>query len=101
MGSVREHFNGGKTRGTLESLVASDQMFRTNPLAAYAYSWSLMFYLAERETSKLSRYMQLIASRKPFDPYTGAKRRQDFTRVFGNNLGMMEARVDRFIMSLR
>jgi hypothetical protein len=95
------NFSDNRNRGTLESLLASDRVFSIDPDAAYAYSWALMFYLSERETAKLARYVKLTATRPPNEEYSRAERLADFTRVFGPNLPMMEQRVYRYITSLK
>lgn len=97
----RVHFAGGQKRGTLASMVSSDRFFHADMDAAYAYAWALTFYLAERETAKLSRYIKLAAARPPFQDYSSPERLRDFTQVFGTNLAMLEVRVERFITSLK
>ena len=97
----RRNFSDNGNQGTLESLLVSDRMFSRDPDAAYAYSWALMFYLAERETAKCARYIKLTASRPPNKSYSRAERLADFTGVFGPNLRMMEQRVYRYIVALK
>lgn len=101
LGGYHRHFSDNRNAGALESLVTSDRLFTIDPDAAYACSWALMFYLAERETAKLARYIKLTALRPPNEGYSQAERLADFTRVFGPNLPMMERRLYRFIMSLQ
>jgi hypothetical protein len=100
LSAYRKHFSGEKKPGVLASLVSDDRMFKEDAQAAYAYSWALMFYLAERDLAKLSQYLKLTAARRPFEPYTAPARLADFTRVFGQNLRMLEAQVDRYVTSL-
>ena len=85
----------------LASIVASDDLFRVNPAAAYAEAWSLSFFLSETEPRKYVRYLKRTAARPPFQEYTAAERTADFTAVFGADWRMLEARFLRFIGSLR
>ena len=95
------HFAQGQSRGTLKSIVQSDRLFAVDPDAAYAYSWALLFYLAERETSKLSQYIKLTASRPSDQKYAQPERLRDFVRVFGPDLAMLEQRMHRYVLSLK
>jgi hypothetical protein len=84
----------------LASLVASDDVFRASPAAAYAEAWALTFFLAETEPRKYARYLALTAARPPFSSYTAAERTADFTAVFGSDWRMLEARLLRFMAGL-
>jgi hypothetical protein len=99
-GYVR-NFAQGQNRGTLKSIVESDRLFAVDPDAAYAYSWALLFYLAERETNKLSQYIKLTASRPPGQKYAPSNRLRDFVRIFGSDLTMLEQRMHRYVLSLK
>ena len=85
----------------LSLMVASDQWFRINPAAAYAEAWAMTYFLAETEPSKYMRYLQLTASRPPFQDYTAAERTADFTSVFGDDWRMIEARFLRFMAGVK
>lgn len=84
----------------LGELVAHDRIFSANPAEAYAYGWALTFYLAERHTSKLSRYLQLTADRPPYEPYSSSQRLEDFVRVFGTKLELFDTHFVQFMESL-
>jgi hypothetical protein len=85
----------------LASLVASDDLFRTNPAAAYAEAWAMTFFLVETEPAKYAQYLKQTASRPMFEKYTAAERTADFTAVFGADWRMLEARLLRFMAESR
>ena len=85
----------------LSLMVASDELFRVTPAAAYAEAWAMSFFLAETEPSKYMRYLKLTASRPPFQNYTAAERTADFTSVFGDDWRMLEARFLRFMAGVK
>ena len=77
--------------------VATGNLFRLNPYAAYAEAWAFTFFLVETEPQKYVRYLKRTASRPPFKDYTPAERTADFTAVFGDNWAMLEARFLRYM----
>jgi hypothetical protein len=84
----------------IATIVASDDLFRTNPDAAYAESWALTFYLSETMPAKYGVILRRTAARPGFEKYTSAQRIADFTAVFGTDWRMFEARFLRFIDEL-
>jgi hypothetical protein len=85
----------------LASIVGSDDLFRSNPAAAYAEAWALTFCLTETEPRKYAQYLKRTASRPPFRKYASAERTADFTAVFGDNWRMLEARLLRFMAGVK
>jgi len=85
----------------LQSIVASDQLFRASPGAAYAEAWALTFFLVETQPRKYSDYLARTAARPPFTDYTTDERVADFTTVFGDDWRMLEARFLRFMAGLK
>jgi hypothetical protein len=85
----------------IAQLVSSDRPFRKQPLAAYAEAWALSFFLCETMPKKYVEYLSKTASRPAFDDYTSHERLNDFTSVFGNDLAMLTARMERFIGGLK
>lgn len=86
---------------TIASIVASDDLFRSNTAEAYAEAWALSFCLSETEPRKYAEFLKRTASRPPFRNYTAAERTADFTAVFGNNWRMLEARLLRFMAGIK
>ena len=64
------------------------------------HAWALTFFLTEQEPRQLARYLQTLERREPFREYTQAARLQDFTRVFGSDLQMLDVRLKRFLDAL-
>ncbi|MEM9353002.1 MAG: DUF1570 domain-containing protein [Planctomycetota bacterium] len=89
---------GGKG---LAGLVASDNLFRSDPLGAYANAWALSFYLTETRPREYDRYLQKVAAREPFTRYPGRKRVSDFVSVFGSDFELLAAQMERFFEELQ
>ncbi len=85
----------------LASIVASDDLFRVNPAAAYAEAWAITFFLVETEPRKYVEYLKRTAARQPFQECTAAERTSDFTAVFGADWRMLEARFLRFMSGVK
>lgn len=68
-----------------EQLLIDDALFADpNQIAkAYAVSWAMMFYLAERQPQKLAELLEHTARRPPFQAYKRNQKRADFTRIAG------------------
>jgi hypothetical protein len=85
----------------LQEIVASDELFRTNPGAAYAEAWALSFFLEETAPSKYIAYLKRTAAKPPFHECTPAERIADFTAVFGTDWRMLDAQFLRFMAAVR
>lgn len=90
-----------RPRGSLAEFISSDRLFQTNPQAAYSQAWALTHYLIETQPAKYFRYLSLTASRPLGSDYNSPQRLSDFTSVFGENLGMLEANFLRYIEHLQ
>lgn len=86
--------------GMFGELVTSDRLFDTDPDAAYALAWALTFYLAEKQSREYVDYLNATGNRQDFTPYPGPNRIHDFTSRFGDNFGLLEQRVLRFMDEL-
>jgi len=84
-----------------QRLIASDRVFSTDPDGAYAESWALSFFLMESMPKKYIEYLGKTAARPTFADYKGPQRLEDFTGVFGPDLTMLDARMQRFISGLK
>jgi len=85
----------------LAAMVASDELFHTNPGAAYAEAWALSFFLVETAPHKYTDYLKRTAARPPFSDYSSAERTADFAAIFGADWRMLEARFLRFMEGVR
>jgi uncharacterized protein DUF1570 len=97
----RAYAKGRRQTDAIAQLVASDRMFSADPDGAYAEAWALSFFLIETTPKKYIEYMAKTAARPMFADYSGPKRLQDFTDVFGSDLTMLDARMQRFIAGLK
>lgn len=84
----------------LAELIASDDHFRRDPIAAYAEAWALVFYLVETQPRQFAEYLARCAARRPFTAYPADERTADFAAVFGVDWRMLEARLLRFVAQL-
>jgi len=85
----------------LRSIIASDDLFRTNPATAYAEAWALSFLLVETRPRQYTKYLALTTAHPAFTETTAAERRADFTSVFGTDWQMFEARFLRFMAGVK
>jgi len=89
-----------RPKDALLRLVATDQPFRTAVLDAYAEAWMLSFYLFETRSHDYSRYLARVAARAPFSTYSARERVADFMSAFGNDLGVLDNQLLRFVDEL-
>ncbi len=85
----------------IAQLVSSDRMFASDPLGAYAESWALSFFLMETMPKKYIEMLGKTATQPAFADYRGPQRLKDFTDVFGTDLAMLDARMERFMAGLK
>ncbi|MFK7735546.1 MAG: DUF1570 domain-containing protein [Pirellulaceae bacterium] len=83
----------------LQNLVASDDLFQSNTQLAYALSWSLSFYLAEKMPSRYQALMRVQRAR-PFGDYTARERTRDFQKAVGVPFELLANHVSRFYVDL-
>ena len=85
----------------LAAIVASDELFRTNPGAAYAESWALSFFLVETAPAQVRRLPEANRLAAAVQRLLGPERTADFAAVFGADWRMLEARFLRFMEGVR
>ncbi len=91
-----------KFSDSVMQLVSDDSMFE-NPKQiddAYAVSWAMMFYLAERHPNAFAKLLNHTAKRPPFQPYSRGNRLRDFERISGFDTLEFSRLLGRFIDSL-
>ncbi len=81
-------------------MVASDRLFKTATLDAYAEAWVLSFYLFETRSQDYSSYLARVASRPPFSSYSAKRRVADFVHAFGSELQVLDNQMLRFVDEL-
>jgi hypothetical protein len=98
----RRHVASGRLgAGSIATIVSSDRMFDASPDRAYPEAWALSFFLSETEPRKYFAYLAKTAATPPFTSPTSPERLKDFTDVFGTDLKMLEARMQRFLAGLK
>ncbi len=83
-------------------LIGDDTMFKEDSTidAAYALSWAMMFYLAERQPKQFAKLLNHTATRPPFRPYERADRIRDFEKIVGIESFEFSKRVGWFLQTL-
>ena len=90
----------GQPNQLAQFISQSDEQFTKDPAAAYAQAWAFSFFLSEKEPARYVQYLAATAARQPFHKYSEVERIQEFTRVFGTDFGLLDARFHRFIGQL-
>jgi Protein of unknown function (DUF1570) len=87
---------------TIMQLISDDTRFMNDKQVeeAYAVSWTMMFYLAEREPKAFAEVINHTASRPPFREYARGDRIRDFERIVGVDTFEFSKKVMWFLQSL-
>jgi hypothetical protein len=85
---------------SVTELVRSDVLFGRNAAEAYAVSWAMTFYMAERMTSSLAAYTQHLARTTRFHDFSAAEREQDFQRYLECDTSVLSIQLQRFFSKL-
>lgn len=101
LASYRKYVANKRDKNAIANLVSGDRLFQQNPEAAYSEAWALTFFLSESEPRKYQQYLARVAALPKFSEYTSVARLNDFTAVFGNNLPLLDARMQRFFKELK
>jgi len=97
---VRRYLSDDRLADDLESLIASDRLFREDPDRAYALSWALTFYLAETQPREYFEFLRADSSRAPFSDYAPSARTRSFFHHFQHTLPHLTARMRDFLVDL-
>lgn len=83
-------------------LISDDSMFQSDTQIdnAYAVSWAMMFYLAERQPQAFAKMLNHTAGRPPFQEYTRRDRIRDFERIVEVDTFEFSKRVSWFLQSM-
>ncbi len=85
---------------SLGAFLQSDKIFETATLDAYSQAWALTFFLMETRSTEYATYLRLLAQRDPLADYSAGERQQDFEKVFGRDLLLLETHFLRFFQNL-
>jgi Protein of unknown function (DUF1570) len=97
----RAYAKARRPSDSIAQLVSSDRAFSSDPDGAYAEAWALSFFLMESSPKKYIEYVAKTAARPAFVDYRSPQRLADFTDVFGSDLTMLDARMQRFLTGLK
>jgi Protein of unknown function (DUF1570) len=95
------YYQSQMSSGAIRAMVESDQLFDSNATFAYAEAWTLSFFLYETRPQEYSRLLETTAGRRPFSDYPAKQRLTDFTNIFGNDLDLLDAQLQRFVAELK
>lgn len=84
----------------LTELIESNELFKSDTQSAYALSWALSFYLAERMSSQYGAYSQKLAQLGKLKVYSRADRARDFSRAFEADIRLIAIQMQRFYTKL-
>lgn len=97
---IRQKWNDfGRLSEAMQRLVADDTMFDSprDVDDAYALSWSMLFFLAERDPSRFAKILTHTSKRPPFQTYTRVERQKDFARIVSDSTPKFAREVRRFL----
>ena len=97
----RQYVNRSNSLDILNRQISSDKLFQMNSGMAYAHAWALTFFLTEQDPRRYTELIETMNRRKNFQAYSAEDRLEDFTNVFGSDLRMFDARLQRFVQSLK
>jgi hypothetical protein len=92
---------GKRPSDALSQLITSDRYFQASSSLAYPEAWAFTFFLSETEPRKYAEYLAKVAAAPAFSRRSGTQRLADFTAVFGTDLAMLDARLQRFVAGLK
>lgn len=85
----------------LSDLIESNTLFNTDGKTAYALSWALTFYLAERMSNQYGSFTQSMARLPKLQPYGAAERGRDFQRAFESDVSLLALQMQKFYSSFK
>lgn len=103
LAQFRKNFTG-RSKDSLQTLIADDQRFREAATAndAYAEAWAFTYFLAKSKTAGYVRYLKILNERDPrtAGEYTPEERVRDFKTAFGKSPSDIELDFKRYISSV-
>lgn len=98
--TLRKMYQADIGKGKLKFLVQSDKLFESEPQFAYALSWGLTFYLAEKKQAEYFEFLNADAHRQEFLPYPPDERISNFVKTFQTDFKTLDNDLEKFILSL-
>ena len=97
--NLRSYYEKDRVNGKLASLVANDNLFRSDPMLAYAMAWGLTSYLAERNPHRYVQYLETLKKYESTASSTWGNRTKQFEAAFGP-IKSVEGGLQSYIQSL-
>ncbi len=102
---LRKEFDLGNPvalASTITSLVGDDTMFKDSKKieTAYAVSWAMMYYLANRQSDAFATVLNDTSNRPPFINYPRAEKLKDFQAATGCDAYEMSKRITRYLETM-
>ena len=97
---LKKLYQKDEVAGSLQQLVQSDSLFRTDVNKAYAISWGISLFLSENYPKKYVAFLAHDGAREPFRSYTRTQRAKDFAKFFGTDFRDLDARMKIFFADL-
>jgi len=93
---LRQLYKEETVKGTVSELVLNDQLFQHDAKRAYAVSWALSLYLAERNPHRYVQYLEMLQKNEFTSSLSSSNRMKYFVQAFGDPAGI-EADLKRFV----
>jgi hypothetical protein len=90
--SFRDYVAKRRQPGSIQAMLSSDDMFRSDQDGAYAQAWALSFYLSETQPRAYAQYLTKTADRPMFSEYSPVERVADFQTFFGSESKIFESK---------
>jgi len=90
-----------RKKGSLQRFIASNGLFGSVTLDAYAQAWALTFYLTETRSADFARYLKTVVTRDPLKSYSKQERLADFQSAFGKDLEWFDVQFLRYMSRLK
>jgi hypothetical protein len=81
----------------LQSMVQSDDLFRSNPDAAYAIAWAVSYYLGERDNQRYFEYLDHLSGQGQGSIESPQDRLRNFHRYISDDIPLLVQRVNRYL----
>lgn len=81
--------------GRIANLIATDNLFKSDPKLAYALSWAMTFYISERMPVEY-RALSQLQNRRGFGAYSATERQRDFSAACKTTPKILAMKMSRF-----
>lgn len=96
---LKAYYKQGNMDGAVAQMIASDQVFRSNPDQAYAMAWGLSFYLSQRQPHLYVQYLEKLQQNEQTSSFGSINRVKYFEQTFGP-MKRVEGQLKTFVKGL-